>query len=105
MIVGAGLSERDWALISSVFEKHPELDAVKLFGSRAKGTPSPSSDIDLALFGPFDALHAQSIQAELEELPLPYKFDVQHYPSIQHDALREHIDRVGITVCPAGSAS
>lgn len=32
---------------------------------------------------------------ELDELPLPYKFDVQLYDSIRHAPRREHIDRVG----------
>lgn len=98
------LNEQEWDLIRSVLLAHPELTEVKLFGSRAKGTAKPNSDIDLALFGAIDAIQAQSIQAELEELPLAYKFDVQHYGSIQHEALREHIDRVGVRVCPAGLA-
>lgn len=102
---GTGLSDEEWRLIRSVLAAHPELTQVKLFGSRAKGNAKPTSDIDLAFFGEVDALQAQSIQAELEELPLPYKFDVQPYESIQHVALREHIDRVGRRICPAGSAT
>jgi hypothetical protein len=36
-----------------------------------------------------------TIVGELEELPLPYTFDVQAYDAIRHQPLREHIDRVG----------
>lgn len=100
-----GLTDEEWELIRSVLEAHPELTQVKLFGSRAKGNAKPTSDVDLALFGEVDALQAQSIHEELNELPLPYKFDVQAYESIQHVALREHIDRVGRCICPFGSAS
>lgn len=100
---GTGLSDQEWTLIRSVLSAHPELTRVKLFGSRAKGNAKPTSDIDLALFGEVDALQAQAIQAELEELPLPYKFDFQPYESIRHAALREHIDRVGRCICPAGA--
>jgi len=98
-----GLTEKEWELIRSVLSAYPELTQVKLFGSRAKGNAKPTSDIDLALFGEVDALQAQAIQAELEDLPLPYKFDVQSYESIQHAALREHIDRVGRCMRPAGA--
>lgn len=31
----------------------------------------------------------------LDELPLPYKFDVSDYYRIDNQELREHIDRVG----------
>ena len=36
-----------------------------------------------------------TIAGELEDLPLPYTFDVQAYGAIHHPPLREHIDRVG----------
>jgi len=98
-----GLTEREWELIRSVLSGYPKLTQVKLFGSRAKGNAKPTSDIDLALFGEVDALQAQAIQAELEELPLPYKFDVHPYESIRHAALREHIDRVGRCIRPTGA--
>jgi hypothetical protein len=32
---------------------------------------------------------------ELDELPLPYTFDVQAYDSIKHEPLRHHIDEFG----------
>jgi len=91
-----GLSERELSLIEGVLAKHPEVTGVILFGSRAKGTHSPSSDIDLALEGIADPLRAESIAGELEELPLPYRFDVKALPAISNEPLREHIARVGI---------
>jgi predicted nucleotidyltransferase len=47
---------------------------VKLFGSRAKGTHSRHSDIDLAVLGKVDALQVEALAAELDELPLPNRF-------------------------------
>ncbi len=88
------------ALLRRVFQGHPEIKTVKLFGSRAKGTNVPSSDIDLALWGEVDALRAESIAAELDELPTPYKYDVKPFHLIKLAPLREHIERVGITVYP-----
>jgi hypothetical protein len=43
-------------------------------------------------------LECGKIAAELDELPLPYQFDVLRYDSIENEALREHIERVGITL-------
>ena len=42
-----------------------------------------------------------AIAAELEELPLPYRFDVQSLAHIQHRPLLEHNQRVGILIYPA----
>ena len=89
------LTDREISLISSVLNQHPEVSQVKLFGSRAKGCHTPASDIDLALWG-VDALQAESIAAELDELPLPYRFDIKAFESIKQDSLREHIQRRGI---------
>ncbi len=90
------LSPHEIKLIHCIFERHPEVTEVKLFGSRAKGTHSPSSDIDLAVSGKIDDLKAEAISAELDELPLPYHFDVLAFDVIEHNSLREHIERVGL---------
>jgi uncharacterized protein len=89
------LTDREASLISSVLNQHPEVSQVKLFGSRAKGCHTPASDIDLALWG-VDALQAESIASELDELPLPYRFDVKAFESIKQHSLRDHIQRRGI---------
>jgi predicted nucleotidyltransferase len=89
------LTDRETSLISSVLNQHPEISQVKLFGSRAKCCHTPVSDIDLALWG-VSALQAETIAAELDELPLPYHFDVKAFESIKQDSLREHIQRKGI---------
>lgn len=94
------LTPGELALLRGVFRQHPEVSAVKLFGSRAKGTHAPHSDIDLALWGKVDALQAEAIAAELDELPLPYRYDVQPFDAIALRPLREHIERAGIQVYP-----
>lgn len=86
--------------ICAVFRRHPEVTEVKLFGSRAKGIHRPESDVDLALWGDVDALTAQAIASELDELPLPYRYDVLAFSSVRLPALRDHIERVGIKVFP-----
>lgn len=90
-----GLDERASELLRSVFAKHPEIDEVRIFGSRAKGTFRQESDVDLALYGNVDEQLASRVASELDDLPLPYQFDVQAYPCIRHPPLKDHIDRVG----------
>lgn len=93
-----GLSAYEIELISSVLVKFPEISTALLYGSRAKGTFAPHSDIDLALTGIENDLKAQAVADELDMLPLPYKFDVKAYAVIQNPSLKEHIDRVGIVI-------
>jgi predicted nucleotidyltransferase len=66
-----------------------------VFGSRAQGRHRPESDVDLALYGELEERLVARIAGELEELPLPYSFDVLAYAGLRHGALQAHIDRVG----------
>ena len=72
----------------NVFSHYPEIQTVTLYGSRAKGNFTPSSDIDLCLTAP-DLTYSQFIKAttELDDRLLPYNIDL---------SLRHHIERVGI---------
>jgi predicted nucleotidyltransferase len=99
----APLVPRDLELVLSVLRHHPEVESATLFGSRAKGTHTPRSDVDLALAGSLGALEAEAIAAELEELPLPYRFDVHALAAISHAPLLEHIARVGLVIYPEPS--
>jgi uncharacterized protein len=96
----AALNHRELELITGVFRRHPEIASVKLFGSRAKGVHTPGSDVDLAVWGDVDDIRAEAIAAELDDLPLPYRFEVKPFEFIQLHALREHIERVGIPIYP-----
>jgi uncharacterized protein len=95
------LTNHELSLIRGVFRRHPGLSAVILFGSRAKGTHRPQSDVDLAVTGDVTPLEAETIAGELDELPLPYRFEVQPLDRISHPPLRNHIDRVGIRIYQA----
>jgi predicted nucleotidyltransferase len=94
------LEPAELELVRSVLRHHPEVVSATLFGSRAKGTHTPRSDVDLALAGPLGALGAEAISAELEELPLPYRFDVHALAAITHAPLLAHIERVGVEIYP-----
>jgi predicted nucleotidyltransferase len=87
-------------MVRTVFRRHPAVRTAILFGSRAKGTHSDRSDVDLVVTGNVEPLRAESIAAELDELPLPYRFEVQPLEHIQYPPLLEHIQRVGILIHP-----
>lgn len=91
-----GLALPEIELMRGVFRRVPAILEVVLYGSRAKGTYRPESDIDLALVGVEDDVQAEAVADELEELPLPYRFDVKARSSIHYPPLEEHIARVGI---------
>ncbi|WP_243347227.1 nucleotidyltransferase domain-containing protein [Parabacteroides sp. FAFU027] len=92
-----GLSENDIAGIRAVLALHPEVDRAVLYGSRAKGTFKPASDIDLTLQGANLTLTIlQIIEGELDDLLLPYKFDISVFFQIENPNLIQHIERVGV---------
>jgi uncharacterized protein len=98
LMAGVVLTSREEEFIRRVLARYPAVSGALVFGSRAKGTATPSSDVDLALEGDLGPLEAQAIAAELEELPLPYRFDVKALADIRHVPLREHISLVGVRV-------
>ena len=94
------LQLRELAMVRTVLDRHPEIKTATIFGSRAKGTHNERSDVDLVVTGDVPPLRAEAIAAELEELPLPYRFEVQSLEHIQYRPLLDHIERVGIRIYP-----
>ncbi|MFA6873196.1 MAG: nucleotidyltransferase domain-containing protein [Bacteroidaceae bacterium] len=91
-----GLSETVINDICGVFEKHPNIKEVVLFGSRAKGNYSEGSDIDLAIKeGDVSFNQLMDINIQIEDLELLYKVDVVNYSERIGTPIAEHIDRVG----------
>lgn len=90
-----GLSEKTTNILTEFFQKFPEIEEVKIYGSRAKGNYKKGSDIDFALFGDINFRLLSKISGKLDELPTPYKFDVTDYNTITNENLKDHIDRIG----------
>ena len=84
--------------ITKTFEKVPRIHGATLFGSRAKGTHKPYSDVDIVLYGDLSFTEVESIIVDLDELPFVYKFDVVAYGLIKNPELQQHIERVGIRI-------
>lgn len=91
-----GLSENTVDSIRDVLADFPEVEKAVLYGSRAKGTHRPASDIDLTLYGSaLGQSQLAQIDAALDDLLLPYKIDLSEMSSLTHPALLDHIHRVG----------
>ncbi|MEY3287975.1 MAG: hypothetical protein RLZZ419_217 [Pseudomonadota bacterium] len=91
-----GLKPHTISAISNVFARYPEIGQAVLYGSRAKGTYRPGSDIDLTLIG--EALtytQLNRIETEIDDLLLPYTVDLSLYTQIDNADLLDHIQRVG----------
>src|SRR5690606_37002092 len=77
---GHGLSTQTIARIGEVLVRFPEVDQAILFGSRARKTHRPGSDIDLALIGAgLDWRTVGRIYDALDDLLLPYDFSLITY--------------------------
>jgi len=95
-MINSGLSEQVISKINTVFAKHMEVEQVLLYGSRAKGNYREASDIDLSLLGEkLNLTLLQKIEGELDDLLLPYKFDLSIFHQIKSMELIAHINRVG----------
>lgn len=92
-----GLDDTTIKRIQDVFAAFPQVDKAILYGSRAKGTYKPGSDIDLTLKGENINLSGMNqIGLMLDDLLLPYTFDLSVFSHIVNNDLIEHIERVGI---------
>ncbi len=92
-----GLADATISQINGVLEGFPEVKRAILFGSRAKGTHTRGSDIDLALVGDnLDWRSAGRIDSALDDLPLPYRFSLIVFGERTDPEVVAHIRRVGI---------
>ncbi len=94
-----GLSVDTLRCIKKLFSKFPKIQKVILYGSRAKGNYEKGSDIDITLIGKGLTLDNSiyPLMKELDELYLPYKFDISILNQLENTDLIDHILRVGKT--------
>ncbi len=94
-----GLRTSDMEVLVQAFSQVPQIEKAFVFGSRTKNTYKQGSDIDIALKGEILPLQIKKLHFALnEESLLPYKIDLIHYETLQEQALKEHIDRVGVLI-------
>ena len=94
-----GLTDKELEIIIILFSRFENIEKVYLFGSRAKGTYKPFSDIDITLVG--DSItHSDlnNIILAIDDLMLPYQFDISLFSNLKNEALVDHIKRNGIVL-------
>lgn len=91
-----GISGKDWNEIFDILNRFSEIEKVWLYGSRAMNEAKQYSDIDMALEGKDLTLTLRNdLVLALEDLALPYSFDVSIKGEIENANLLNHIERVG----------
>lgn len=93
-----GLTSEDWGRIERVLASHPKIEAVILFGSRAKGIHKPGSDVDLALVGDLVLNDVLDLHNDLDDLDLPIRFDLVDYRRVTDPDVLAHVNRVGVPI-------
>ena len=94
-----GLTDNELDKLQDVFSRYADIEKVVLYGSRAKGNYKPFSDVDISLMG--DSLtrnRINTLSLEIDDLLLPYQFDISVFHSLANSDLISHIQRVGITI-------
>ncbi len=94
-----GLKETTIEKITAVLARYPQVEEAILYGSRAMGNYKTDSDIDLTLCGGADLTLKvlYRIMNEIDDLLLPYTFDLSIFNDISDADVVEHIQRVGVT--------
>lgn len=91
-----GLDEEEMELLQRVFSSIEGLEEVILYGSRAKGTYKPFSDIDITLKGSrLTEEELAEVCSKLSESSLPYFCDVSIFHHLESPSLIDHINRRG----------
>lgn len=91
-----GLDPEEMQLLHRIFSSTEEIEEVVLYGSRAKGTNKPFSDIDITLKGKnLIEEHLTDVCYSLSESSLPYFCDVSIFQHLTSSSLIDHINRRG----------
>ena len=75
---GIALSPGEWEIVRGILQRQVPEREVWAFGSRAKGTAKPFSDLDLAILGsqPLSLSTSADLADDFSESDLPFKVDV-----------------------------
>lgn len=99
------LTASEWAMVAAILRRHVPAYPVWAFGSRARRSAKPYSDLDLAIITPEPMSLALSaaLAEDFAESDLPFKVDVVDWATTS-EAFRKIIERDKVVVQGAGSA-
>lgn len=94
-----GISDIQINQLLKIFSSFPEIEKVILYGSRAKGEYQTGSDVDIVLYGEkLTKSDLNKIDIAIDDLLLPWFFDISIYHQISNNDMLDHIERVGIVI-------
>ncbi len=93
-----GLKESTIEKIREIFTRYPQVEKAVLYGSRAKGNYQNGSDIDLTMDGGADLTMnvLYRIMDDIDDLYMPYSFDLSILKDIRDQDVLDHIRRIGV---------
>lgn len=95
-----------WAIVQSILQKHVPQCEVWAFGSRAKRSAKPYSDLDLAVISdqPLSLVTSAALADDFSESDLPWKVDVVDWATTS-EAFRAIIQQDKVVVQASGAVS
>lgn len=97
-----GLTNEEMQELVAALSTQPNIEKAIVYGSRAMGTNRKFSDVDMTLVGK-NLSHSDlnQVALKIDDLLLPYEFDLSPYSSLTNKNLLEHIRRVGKVIYEA----
>lgn len=98
-----GLTDNEMQILHELFAENEKIEQVILYGSRAKGTYKPFSDVDITIVG--KGLTEQDVNrlyAALEKSSIPYMFDIFTFDTLKNENLKENVSRCGVVLYKKG---
>ena len=97
------MTDDELELLCSLFARQREIERVILYGSRARGTHKPFSDVDITLLGVgLTRSHLSRLMADIDESSLPYFFDISLFAKLTNPDLIEQIEQTGVVLYQRG---
>ena len=97
------MTDNELELLCSLFARQREIERVILYGSRARGTHKPFSDVDITLLGVgLTRSHLSRLMADIDESSLPYFFDISLFAKLTNPDLIEQIEQTGVVLYKRG---
>lgn len=80
--------------VEQLCRKH-QVEHLSLFGSYAKGTERPGSDVDFVVYGPADM---ETLREEAEEIMTLKTIDLFSYEECKNPLLKEDMDKYAVKI-------
>ena len=80
-----------------IAKSYPSITKVVLFGSRARGTHTETSDYDICTYGA-NSTDFTNFSFDVDDMDTFYKIDVLCFETITNNLLQQEILRDGVTI-------